>query len=184
MSDTGKRILFVGGVHGVGKTTLSKTLGQRLSLPHYSAGTLISERKQDLATSDKAVADVSGNQDVLVEALKSLILPERILILDGHFCLLDKEARIQRVSLETFRLLGPIAAIIVHDDPSLIQERLMERDGRQYDVDQIERFQKAEIEHALNVAERFGVPTQLFRSTQTDEAQEFIRSHLLGETES
>lgn len=72
MSDYIPAVIFISGVHGVGKTTFSKVVSEAVGIPAFSAGTLIGNYIGRLTTIDKQVADVTGNQNILVQAVRSL----------------------------------------------------------------------------------------------------------------
>ena len=52
-------INFIGGIHGVGKTTFCKLLTERIGYLHYSASSLIKEYKN--LEKDKKVDKVNEN---------------------------------------------------------------------------------------------------------------------------
>ena len=72
-------------------------------------------------------------------------------MLDGHFCLLKKDNSIERVPLKVFQQINPLAVIIVKEKSEVIRERLQKRDGRTYNISQIEMMQKEEIESAKDL---------------------------------
>ena len=66
-----KKIIFVGGIHGVGKTTLCRKISEKLLLKHFSASDLISNLKSENIAKDKKVSDVNENQNILLESIKA-----------------------------------------------------------------------------------------------------------------
>ena len=82
-------MVFVSGVHGVGKSYFCGILKERLNISSYTASSLISGRKKARFSTDKRVADIDVNQLYLLEAVKELKDRNEEFLLDGHFCLLD-----------------------------------------------------------------------------------------------
>lgn len=172
-------ILFLGGIHGVGKTTFAATLGRELGMRCESAGRLIREHRNSTQGAEKKVLDVEGNQNLLFDALFALSLAEPIL-LDGHFCLLGEGDSINTIPLETFRDLRLRIVLVIHDSPSLIHQRLQERDGRGFSEELLERLQDAEIRQARLIAETLNIPFGTFRTSELTEAKTFIETSNIG----
>jgi len=153
-------IIFVGGVHGVGKTTSCKLAATRCRVSHYSASSLISREKESaISKTGKSVDDIEENQGLLIQAANRLFGQSREpAILDGHFTLINGSGDIERVSSEIFFQL-PIGAIVVYcDTPQAIADRISERDSQDVNVDFIGRHQEIELEQAQLVARKLGVP--------------------------
>ena len=91
---------------------------------------------------DKRVENVSTTQQRLIENLKNIVNPQKKYLLDGHFCLLKKDNSIERVPLKVFQQINPLAVIIVKEKSEVIRERLQKRDGRTYNISQIEMIAK------------------------------------------
>ena len=84
-----KTIIFVGGVHGVGKTTFCQRLAAESGYSHFAASSLIKQKKETaISTVSKNVTDIPSNQELLLEAISDL--EASIIILDGHFTIPDK----------------------------------------------------------------------------------------------
>ncbi len=145
-------IVFVGGIHGVGKSTLCKRISSNLNLGYLLASKLISDYKDKITENhldcDKFVANLNENQDILIQAVNEMAQPSQKYIMDGHFTLLDSMNTVQTIPLSTYAAIGPIALIVLVDDPPVIQERLRSRDHKDYDLDLLETMQNQEIKHA------------------------------------
>ncbi|MBK5007366.1 AAA family ATPase [Pseudomonas sp. S32] len=88
-------IVFVAGVHGVGKTHLCQALATKTGLRHATASQLIREATQSVSwKNDKVVTDIESNQDALIVAVDEIMQHEDVLILDGHFVLKKGSRRI------------------------------------------------------------------------------------------
>lgn len=84
-------MIFISGVHGVGKSYFCDMVKQAIDINAYSASTLISKKKKSGFSSDKLIPDIDDNQQYLLQAVNELRAAEGNFILDGHFCLLNAE---------------------------------------------------------------------------------------------
>lgn len=146
-------------MHGVGKTYFCEELASRYNLIHHSASKLIAAKKAISFDSSKRVGQISENQDYLIEAIKELKMEESVLLLDGHFCLLNKSGEVVRLPSETFLNLSPIGIILIIDHVENISEKLSKRDKVQaLSIDLIEQFQEEEIKYAKEIAASLQIP--------------------------
>jgi adenylate kinase len=147
-------ITFVGGVHGVGKSTCCQQASERTGIQWVTASALIkAERESAIAEHSKKVREAAGNQDLLIRALRKRVSSshERI-ILDGHFSLLGADGEIILLGIEVFSQLGLEGIVVFRDDPASVSSRLRERDGQDWPISTVERHQDAEVEHGRVVA--------------------------------
>ena len=158
-------VLFVGGIHGVGKSRLSATLAAQLQFPHVTAGSLIQSGADSEHSAGKAVDDLEANQSRLLTALERRRHAAPGLLLDGHFCLLGPDAAIQPIPLTVFESIAPYALLLLTDDPIQIQTRLQQRDGHHYTLAFLERFQQQETAHAERVSADLHIPLGIIRGT-------------------
>jgi adenylate kinase len=129
-----EQIIFAGGIHGVGKSTLCRTIAEHLGLVHLSASELL--KWKDLNVNDeenKKVRDIPDMQDRLLKGLATAVEPAGRYILDGHYCLFNKDGAVTPVPLDTFAGINPVALLLVAGDPVDIAFSLQQRDGRAYD---------------------------------------------------
>jgi adenylate kinase len=157
-------IVFVGGVHGVGKTTVSRQLGVSLQASHLTAGTLIREAvnaaSQAATSTNKGVADVDANQVKLLRGLelyraRSCNGP---IVLDGHFALLSLNDAVTEIPLTVFREIAPVALLLVETTIPVIHARLMKRDGRAPSLAVITALATRENAYAHAISENLAVP--------------------------
>ncbi|MBO8171491.1 MAG: AAA family ATPase [Bacillaceae bacterium] len=151
-------IIFVGGIHGVGKTTLCKQISEQFKLLHYSASDLISQRKKVDFNNEKKVRNINENQNLLLEAINCLDTRDNCLLLDGHFCLINTFGEIRKIPIETFINLSPSAIICCTESPTKIFTRLKERDNINYDINFLERYQRIELAYSQEISEKLNVP--------------------------
>jgi len=172
------KILFVGGIHGVGKSGLSNVATKELGIPRLSASELITQQTKAPAALNKRVQDVEKNQDALIAAIESISIKNPKFLLDGHFCVFDSSDTVRRIPLETFKTLGPIAVIVFFDDIDLIQERIRVRDGKVIRAELLDSLQQAEVNHAKEVCSVLKIPICLVRPTEHKSAMDFAKRHL------
>lgn len=170
------RIVFVGGIHGVGKRAVCKSItDKRDDLHYYSSRELINWEN----SKDKEVFDVQGNQDILVQALESLDeIETNSILLDGHFCLLTCSGCIQEVPLSTFINMNPSLIIVISADEEVVRNRLKTRDNKDYDIDLLREFQSREKEYAKQVASVLKVPGFILTADESDLLLDIIKPYI------
>lgn len=147
-------MIFLGGVHGVGKSSMCSEVARKIGLTVFSASAIIRAERQVLsADSRTAVRDVSGNQELLIQGVRKRA-PESsgYFVLDGHFALRTLGGALERIDPAVFVALGIDHFICVRDDPQAIAARLLERDGAILRMDDIVSLQSEELDHARYVS--------------------------------
>jgi len=144
-------IIFIAGIHGVGKTYYCNSLNN--GIKNYSASDLIREYKE---INDKIVKNVGENQNYLLEAISNL--SEEKIYLDGHFCLINSKNEVEKVPLDTFKALNIKKIIILYSNPVLIAQRLEKRDNKKYSIEMLEKFQEKELNYGEEIANILNVP--------------------------
>ncbi len=155
-------VIFVGGVHGVGKGTQCQLLSESTGIPWFSASSIIkTENQSAIATDTKAVADPSGNQNLLLRGVLRVLSTDVTILLDGHFTILNASRSAVRIDVEIFAQLQLQGIVVLKDTPSQICDRLFQRDKRKWDIEKVSLQQAAEIGHAQMVATRLDIPIHL-----------------------
>lgn len=154
-------MIFISGVHGVGKSYFCNLVKAATGIECFSASTLIRDRKNQDFPADKQVADIDENQLYLLAAVDDLRANLGEFLLDGHFCLLNTEGKIARIPINTFTTLEPEAIILLTENPDVIARRRQERDNVEHNAFDIEAFQNEEIKYAKEVAELLQVPLKI-----------------------
>lgn len=175
----GKILIFISGVHGVGKTFFAKMLKEKYDLNTYTASSLISNFKNCELYTNKKVVDIEDNQKILLFALEEMSKDEKTFLLDGHFCLLDADNNITRIDFITYEALQPKAIVLLTEEPKVIVKRRKERDGFSIDINSTKEFQDEEIKYAKEVADRLQI--SLFISNgviDLDNTMEFIMNNI------
>jgi adenylate kinase len=175
-----KSVVFIGGIHGVGKTTICREISDRENLVHLVASELIKGKLNCVAgtsaSSGKKVRNVKENQELLISALDEITLPGGRFMLDGHFVLFNKNEEVQKVPLATFEKIGPDKLVVITGETDILQKRLLNRDGKVYLVEKLKEMQEQEIEYASVVAERLGIPLKLIGFENKMAIADFINS--------
>lgn len=179
-------IVFVGGIHGAGKTTVSRLLGLALSASHVTAGTLIRESAgRETITSagigNKAVPDMHANQELLLRglALYRARTPGPI-VLDGHFCLMKPDGTVVAVPRAVFEAIAPVAVVLIESEPAVVHTRLLGRDGAAPQLIAIGSLSERERFEARTVSMALKIPMLAVRGdVPADKASEVAASQLL-----
>nr|WP_240473361.1 ATP-binding protein [Salsuginibacillus kocurii] len=170
--------MFLGGVHGVGKSTLCNDLTEKLNINHYIASELIKQEKEINYGDSKQVKDPNQNQKILVKKIEQLKSFESLFILDGHFCVLDKNENPLELPIDTYKVLKPKAILVLYDDPEIILSNLVKRDKHKFELSTLQNLQTKELEHALSVSRYLNIPYENFKSSEKEieEICNFINS--------
>jgi len=148
---------FLGGIHGVGKSTLCETLFTPLGYYCCTASSLI-KNEGGIVKADKRVMSLDINQQKLIHAFKSIRTSHARLLLDGHLTLITGGNKVSPIPVEFFRHIGPTKLILLTGKPSEIARRQAVRGGKKWQTAFIRDFQETEIRHAHIVAEALGIP--------------------------
>ncbi|TNJ36744.1 AAA family ATPase [Prosthecochloris vibrioformis] len=157
-------LIFVGGIHGVGKTTICRKAFEPLGYHCVTASSLISAYGCRTDT-NKRVDNVSNNQHALVEQLALEKKRHCRILLDGHFTLINSQEDIEPIDCSVFQKMHLTHLILFKGNPSEIARRLEIRDGREWNPEFISSFQQAEEQHARHVSDSIGIPLQIIENT-------------------
>lgn len=150
-------LLFIGGVHGVGKDYFSQHYLTPSGGYCRSASSIIKEWKKEEFKS-KLTSDIDGNQEALLYGIGKLREQYYFLVLTGHLVLLDKQKEFVKVASQIFARMAPSIIAILTDDPSKIQEKLLDRDKISWNLDEIKAFQDMELQTALQLSQELKIP--------------------------
>ncbi|WP_136062270.1 ATP-binding protein [Pontiella sulfatireligans] len=149
--------VFLGGIHGVGKTTACRRLFIPAGYRCVTASSLI-KAYGDSSDENKRVENVANNQAVLIEQLAFEKTHHNHLLLDGHYCLINSVNKFEPIDIDIFRMINPCAFILLKGCPSEITQRLKNRDGKNWDQPFVEQFQMAEEQHAQYISHELNIP--------------------------
>ena len=166
-------MIFVSGIHGVGKTFFANQVKEQLGIATYSASQLITEKRNKGFAANKIVEEIDENQVYLLDAIDELREKGEEFILDGHFCLLNRDGFISRIPMNTFTSLNPNKIVLLTEQPAVIATRRLQRDGVVVKEADIESFQREEKIYAEEIAKKLGVP--LIVSTGSSDLENVIQ---------
>lgn len=170
-------MIFISGVHGVGKTFFCNKIKTDLGIDCYSSSSLIANQKKQEFSSDKRVDGINENQLFLLQAVKELRDKGKEFLLDGHFCLLNGEGKITRIPVDTFFALAPNSIVLLTENPDIISKRRQERDNIACSAETIKVFQEEEIKYANEISETLKIPIMIASgSKDIDLIEKFISS--------
>ncbi|KQT42612.1 MULTISPECIES: ATP-binding protein [unclassified Methylophilus] len=172
-------IIFVAGIHGVGKSYLCKAYSENEheNAIHSSASQLIKQQlKVENWGADKYVSDIDRNQTALLEALKRFQGNE-LLLLDGHFVLLKSANEFECVPENIFVQAKFSACILIETDLPTVTERLMNRDGISAEVD-LDLFFSKERARAEYICKKIEIPLIKLNSPSQKDFNEAVNNLL------
>ncbi|TAJ13860.1 AAA family ATPase [Marinilabiliaceae bacterium JC017] len=176
--DESRKIIFIGGVHGVGKGTFCKKLQEEIKIEHLVSSELIKWSEITQKANDKMVKDVGFTQDRLVMALDKICNNNQTYLLDGHFCLIDKNNRPIKVPLDTFKRINPQKLLLLIDSVDSIKKRLEKRDEKIYDELIICDLQNSEIAYAKHLSKELNCELIIFSCNEYSDLKNKLKTSL------
>jgi adenylate kinase len=165
-----EKIVFVGGVHGVGKSFLSEPAAQRLGIRYASASRLIREESNAINWDvNKRVGDIDGNQKALISAVQRLIAKEGRLILDGHFVLRSTSSGYSEIQQDVFRELQCAGVILLLTEIDVLMTRLTNRGDLSWTKASLEEFISVETSRATVISRALNIPLIVLHTPTVDE---------------
>lgn len=155
-------IIFIGGIHGVGKSTICRNSCASHSLNYLSASEVLKWNDVRLTENNKNVPDLNITQERLISGLRQVVDKKEKYILDGHFCLFNLDGIVQKIPIETFRLINPIEIVVIVGSPMEIANRLVARDGKNYSHIQLDKMQEIETQYGKKVANLLEIPFAVY----------------------
>lgn len=153
--ETGRHLLvMIGGVHGSGKSYICEKLVR--DLPFVTC--VSASRLLEHFGNAKHVDNVTDNQKCLAEHIKKIKEYNALTVVDGHFCVIDKEDVFHYVSKEIFQSLSPSLLVLVMAPTSIIQQRILLRDHIEYSLPFIEKMKQNEAYWAAYTSDAFNIP--------------------------
>lgn len=155
-------VIFLAGVHGVGKGFLGAPVAEELGISHMTASQLIREEKGHASwASDKRVSELDDNQDALIRAVAKRRIVSPDILLDGHFVLRGVSGEMVRLAQRVFSELQLSGVILLTEEASTISQRLIERDGIIVNPISIAELAAEEMLHAQTVCRALNMPISI-----------------------
>lgn len=151
-------IVFIGGIHGVGKSTICQQICRELNIEYLSASELLKWEDINDDTKNKKVKDIPFTQSRLIAGLSKTIQKGLFYLLDGHYCLLNEKAEVEKISIDIFIQINPKALGLILGDIKEIKTRLDLRDNKSYDLDCLKKMQNIELNYAKELSVTLKVP--------------------------
>lgn len=174
-------IAFIGGIHGVGKSTICQQICNEVKLEYLSASEIIKWKDINTDFQNKKVQNIPATQDSLIIGLNNSIQYGKSYILDGHYCLLNSSNEIVNIPLDTFKLINPISLNIILGDIIEIKNRLEKRDKRPYDQELLNRMQESELNYARYLSKTLGVTLNIGTQNDFSELLTSIRAFMTNQ---
>ncbi len=169
-----RKIIFVGGIHAVGKGVICKELAEKFNFEHLSASQVLKWNEiSDLK--NKKVKNFATNQERLLANLNQIIEPNKKYLLDGHFTLLNSNGEPKKIDESTFTGIQPKSIILLTCEPEIIYERLKQRDNSNYQLSILKKMQQMEIEHANYISKKLKIPLFKIIDGDTSSTYEHLR---------
>lgn len=154
-------IIFMGGIHGVGKSTTCQHICTHLNIQYLSASQLLRWKDLNANSNNKTVEDISYTQDRLISGLQNTIQHDKMYLLDGHYCLLNSNNEVVNIPLSIFKEINPLALNLILGDIKEIKNRLELRDNKPYEIKFLENLQKSELSHAIYLSKALKTPLNI-----------------------
>lgn len=152
-------VIFLAGVHGVGKGFLGTPVANSIGITHLTASQLIREEKgQATWGTDKKTSDLDENQLALIRAVGQRRLTHPSILLDGHFVLRNTQGVLTPLATSVFKELRLTGVVLLTEGESVIANRLALRDKGMPDVHAISELAAAELTHAQGVCTELELP--------------------------
>ncbi len=169
-----RKIIFVAGIHGVGKTYICSKVKDIIGIEHYKASQLIHNTLSQPTDVNKRVYNIDKNQDALIMAIKETIALDTDFILDGHFCLLDRYENITKISPDVFIEINISAILLLTENIETIKEGLLQRDQCDFDSNLLNEYQIAEELYSIEIAKLLNIPLLKFHNSRNNNIEPIV----------
>lgn len=169
-------LIFIGGIHGVGKRTICKSICEQTNHVHITASELI-KWTEISKPENKKVENIPNTQDRLIRGLNQVLKKDESYLLDGHFCLFNSEGDVEKVPIDTFLKISPKLISVVTTNVALVKQRLEKRDNKTYKFDILKLMQDEEKRYGKEVALKLNVPFIEIKDENYDKLIELITNH-------
>ncbi len=160
MISGGTKKVFIGGVHGSGKSFYSQNVVSSYGYTCVSASQIIEDGHGGV-NADKCVGRISDNQKILIDGLRKYQAECSHLAIDGHFCVLNEKGMLEKIPFEVFEEINPEIILLAKPSVSVIRKRLCQRKGKTVLEKRLASFQEQEFQYATEIAARLEIPLEV-----------------------
>ncbi len=153
------RMIFVAGIHGIGKTYFLEKTMMPLGYKCASASLIIKEMRGNVQN-NKRTKGIEKNQELLINGVAKYKMDYTRLAIDGHFVLLNADNEFTALDEDVFSALAPSCIILLSTrKPSLVQQHLITRDSNcTWSIPFIRQFLKNEKRAAIRISHNLHIP--------------------------
>lgn len=144
-------ILYVTGIHHVGKSTLCKYLSEMFSVPHYSASEIIKNALNFNNKPEKYNSEIEYNAKIFKESVLNLDNINENIIIDGHTVLLNEDCKPYSVNMSIFNNLPIECVVLLIGDVNLLVSRFINACDFNVSKVEINHFQELEIINTIKL---------------------------------
>lgn len=173
-------IIFISGIHGVGKTTLAEKISRKLNVKHLSASDLIAIELGDRKKTKKA-GDMLKSQNSLIFAMSKIKNNANPIILDGHFVLRVDQGIYTSIPEVVFKSIGIDFVILIEDEITYILNRLNERGDFSWNYYELKKMAELERKQAILISSCLGINFKSFLPNDIDGISNYVESCLRDE---
>lgn len=167
-----KNIIFVGGIHAVGKssfTNYARKIAPNIEI--LSCSELLNWENPE----DKEVDNVMSNQEKLLNALNNVVDIDKPYFVDGHFCLMDRDHNIVPIDFSVIKAMNPRNIFLLVENVDVVHDRLLSRDGKDYDRALLAEMSDKEQELAENFSVQYDVPLFIIKAGEYNQGDAVIK---------
>ncbi|MGX7108889.1 ATP-binding protein [Facklamia miroungae] len=159
--------IFLSGVHGVGKSTLLERISKDKNITIESISNLIRQAGNEIKESNKLTKNIPNNQNLWKQELnKKILLDDKKIILDGHFCLLNSKGEVVVLPDNTFEGTKMSKIIFKKEKNEIIKQRIENRDNIIWELETIKLLQSLEEKRAIFFSRKFDIPLFIFDNNE------------------
>lgn len=167
-------IIFIGGIHGVGKSTICQDICRKIEIEYLSASKLLKWTEKNIGSGSKKVNDIPNTQNQLLTALKQTVQDDKLYMLDGHYCLFNSNNDVESIPVDVFKEIDPIALYLILGDTSEIIKNLETRDNTSYKIHLLDQLQDCEKTHARYLSKTLDVPLEIYKNSNPNQLMDTV----------
>lgn len=156
--------IFIGGIHGVGKSTFCQNIIAPFGYSSISASSLI-KMGNGIVQNSKTINEnsIASNQNILCIGAEEFLKNNYKTAIDGHFCLVKADGNFQKIEIEVFERMNPSFLILVETSEAQIRKNIESRSEMKLNYS-LSDFLKIENEYAHEISAKLGIPLYIFNS--------------------